>query len=363
MPRDGSGVYSYPANGDAVPNTPISSSAYNTRSADLLTDLNAARPITAGGTAATSAVGGNDNLNPAGANMASAATLNLATSTGTLINVTGTTTITALGTLAAGAERELVFQAALTLTHNATSLILPGGANIVTAAGDVARMRSLGGGNWRCMSYQRATVPPYGQSIVQPTLTLKQSAAPAPTAEGDIQWDTDDNVLVIGDGAGQQIFVPLPASVAAGDIFYATSAKVLTRLPKGTAGQVLQMNPGAAAPQWASVPFTKSYESGQINVSTNSSTSVAHGLGVQPKLFAAALVCTTNEFGYVVGDEVEINVNTNSSSGTSGGISMYVNGTANIGIRIGNAISIWDKNGGIFGITPGSWKLIVRAWA
>ena len=41
------------------------------------------------------------------------------------------------------------------------------------------------------------------KTITTPTLTLKQAAGPVPTAEGDIQWDTDDNVLVIGNGSGQ----------------------------------------------------------------------------------------------------------------------------------------------------------------
>ena len=49
------------------------------------------------------------------------------------------------------------FADALTLTHNATSLILPGGASITTAAGDVAGFRSLGSGNWRCEFYSRAS--------------------------------------------------------------------------------------------------------------------------------------------------------------------------------------------------------------
>ncbi|PKG42764.1 Lcl C-terminal domain-containing protein, partial [Psychroflexus sp. MES1-P1E] len=35
-----------------------------------------------------------------------------------------------------------------------------------------------------------------------------------------------------------------------GDILYATSATALTKLPKGTAGQVLTMNTGATAPEW-----------------------------------------------------------------------------------------------------------------
>jgi hypothetical protein len=44
-----------------------------------------------------------------------------------------------------------------TLTHNATSLILPTGANIVVQAGDTAQFTSDASGNWRCVWYQRAS--------------------------------------------------------------------------------------------------------------------------------------------------------------------------------------------------------------
>jgi hypothetical protein len=171
------------------------------------------------------------------------------------LEITGTTTINSFGTVAAGAIRQLTFTGILTLTYNATSLILPGAANIITAAGDTATFRSLGGGNWRCVDYLRAngsnpanTIT--NATIVTPTLTLKQSATPTPTAEGDIQWDTDDNVLAIGDGAATKLFLPIPASTTAGDLEYYTAAKVLARLPKGTAGQTLRMNAAATAPEW-----------------------------------------------------------------------------------------------------------------
>ncbi len=95
-------------------------------------------------------------MNFKGADIASAGTTNLATATGWYIDVTGTTTITAFGTVAAGKLFIIRFTGALTLTHNATSLILPGAANITTAAGDVAFMMSLGSGNWRCVSFMRA---------------------------------------------------------------------------------------------------------------------------------------------------------------------------------------------------------------
>lgn len=85
----------------------------------------------------------------------SAATLAIGTAAASTINVAGAVTITAFDAIAAGVTRTLVFVGALTLTHDATKLILPTGASIVTAAGDVAVMESMAAGNWRCLSYTR----------------------------------------------------------------------------------------------------------------------------------------------------------------------------------------------------------------
>lgn len=57
--------------------------------------------------------------------------------------------------------------------------------------------------------------------LTTPTITLKQSAAPTPTAEGDIQWDTDDNKIVVGDGATSKTFVPVESIT--GDISVSTA--------------------------------------------------------------------------------------------------------------------------------------------
>jgi phage-related tail fiber protein len=94
--------------------------------------------------------------------LASAATLAIGAANANDITVTGTTAITAFDTIGAGAHRTLTFAGALTLTHNSLSLILPSGANIVTAAGDVAEFVSLGAGNWRCVNYQKAN----GQAVI-----------------------------------------------------------------------------------------------------------------------------------------------------------------------------------------------------
>jgi len=71
------------------------------------------------------------------ANLASAATTDIGAQNTVLLNITGTTSITSFGTNYNG-PRYLRFDGVLTLTHNATTLILPGGANITTAAGDSA---------------------------------------------------------------------------------------------------------------------------------------------------------------------------------------------------------------------------------
>lgn len=89
--------------------------------------------------------------------IASASTVDIGAASANTITISGTTTITSFGTIAAGAIRRVVFSGALTLTHNATSLILPGSANITTAAGDTAEFLSLGSGNWRCIRYSPAS--------------------------------------------------------------------------------------------------------------------------------------------------------------------------------------------------------------
>lgn len=96
------------------------------------------------------------DLNSVGADIASAATTDLGAVTGLYHTITGTTTITSLGTVRSGMKKVLKFSGVLTLTHNATSLILPGGVDIATAAGDHAEFTSLGSGNWVCTNYSQA---------------------------------------------------------------------------------------------------------------------------------------------------------------------------------------------------------------
>lgn len=85
--------------------------------------------------------------------------------------ITSTTAITSFAFTNdfAGRRAFIIFLTARTLTHNATSLILPGLSNIVTQSGDVCEIVSLGSGNFRVVDYVKANYPPGGALVTQTT--------------------------------------------------------------------------------------------------------------------------------------------------------------------------------------------------
>jgi hypothetical protein len=95
------------------------------------------------------------------ADIASAATTDIGLQNTNFLRVTGTTTITSFGSNYRG-PRFLVFEGAITLTNSST-LVLPGGANITTAAGDVLIAipgATLGTADkWIVTAYQKNAVP------------------------------------------------------------------------------------------------------------------------------------------------------------------------------------------------------------
>jgi len=101
-------------------------------------------------------------MSGAALNMAAPVTVASATSTpigaaaSNNVTVSGVATITSFDNVTAGIIRYVTFSGILTLTYNATSMILPSAASITTAAGDVGLFQSLGSGNWKCLVYQRA---------------------------------------------------------------------------------------------------------------------------------------------------------------------------------------------------------------
>lgn len=107
------------------------------------------------------------------------------------VAVSGTTTITSLGT---GTKRFKIvrFTGALLLTHNATSLILPTAANITTAAGDTMIITSDASSNVRVLAYQRAD----GSALASTSVTMANlTDGDSWTAEVTVASDTTCDIL------------------------------------------------------------------------------------------------------------------------------------------------------------------------
>lgn len=88
--------------------------------------------------------------------LAAATTTDLGSVNASTLTLTGgVTTITGLGTIAAGVRRRVISNAAHVLQYNGTSLITPSAADITLASGDVFDAESLGSGNWRICNVER----------------------------------------------------------------------------------------------------------------------------------------------------------------------------------------------------------------
>jgi hypothetical protein len=103
------------------------------------------------------------------ATIASTATTDPCSNSANYLTISGTTTITSFGSgCETGQEKTVTFSGILTLTYNATSLIIPGAASVTTAAGDIAKLRYLGSSNWQVEAYLPAT----GQALVNPSIPV-----------------------------------------------------------------------------------------------------------------------------------------------------------------------------------------------
>ena len=155
---------------------------------EVLTGTDSAKAVTSDSLAA---------LWEQGSDIASAGTITVGE--GGYFNVTGTTTITDIdfATDKAGRKVWLKFAGALTLTHNATTLILPGGANITTAAGDIAEFVSEGSDNVRCVSYTKAS----GKPVASPdALSTASGTAPSFSARAWVTFNGTGTPAIIASG-------------------------------------------------------------------------------------------------------------------------------------------------------------------
>ena len=104
-------------------------------------------------------------------------------------------------------------------TDNSTNVTLAGTPDYITIAGQVITRGQIDLATDVTGALPDANVANDltlgGATIATSTITLYHSANPTPTAEGEIYWDDDDDVLKIGDGTGT---VSIGAGGSGGDV-------------------------------------------------------------------------------------------------------------------------------------------------
>ena len=136
-----------------------------------------------------------------------------------------------------------------------------------------------------------------------------------PGSDGDVTFPT---IPETSGGTGQTTFT-------AGDILYSDGSNSLAKLPKGSASQVLQMNSGATAPEWASGGGATEYLSGTASTSN-------------PSELALENVMTSSDYlyykieAYLYPETNEVNINGYLGKG-GGSTSWHTSGYYTAGFR------------------------------
>lgn len=297
------------------------------------------------------------HTNAKGTDIASAATTSIGAATGEFVHVTGTTTITSFGTNAtAGIRRVVLFTGALTLTHNATSLILPTGANITTEADDVAFVVSLGSNNWRVLAYLRKSGLPLSTSFTDSTFEIKDNSDATKKVAFQVSGVTtgttrtltvpnsSGTIALTSDIAIQQLY-PITASVAANALTVTINATSLdfrsTTLTSGT-------------------QVTRTASSPSVTVSNGSTLGTSSGIAARLAVLAidnagtveAAIVNTAG--GLLLDESNLINTTAEGGAGAADSASTIYSTTARTGVayRVLGFIDITQATAGTWASAP-----------
>lgn len=314
-----------------------------------------------------------------GTDIASASTMSLPFTGGNEFNVTGTTTITGISTAAGGRKVRFKFASALKITYNATSMVIPGAADLSVPAGAMVEFtneaaQDATGANWRVSNISFGNNVP----LVSPLFLSKTASYTVTDADrGALIRFTAlaaDATLTLPAAAGRAGFevTIVNASVFADNVTNATPFGVIvdpnasetidgfTTRKTFAYSRVTIVCDGS---NW----YTKSgkwrFVSAHQVVTASASVAVAHSLGVRPDMVGYYLQCTTADLNYTQYDIV-YGYPDNTDGGFSTGIVMIPDAT-NINYRVGTT-AMWMMNkttNAVANMTAASWRAIFWAEA
>ncbi|WP_276199671.1 pyocin knob domain-containing protein [Chelatococcus sp. XZ-Ab1] len=112
------------------------------------------------------------------------------------------------------------------------------------------------------------------------------------------------------------------------------------------------------------LPIDREFVSSEQTITALGTITLAHGLGVEPRIAQPYLICKTANAGYSVGDVLASASYVHTEAGVGHfGVTIKKDAT-NVVIKIANGIKVANfANGAGDAITLGSWRLVVRALA
>ena len=277
-----------------------------------------------------------------GSDIASATSLTLGTD-GNAFDVTGTTTVTSMATQGIGSHVTLHFDGALTFTHHATDLILPGAANITTAAGDIAEMYEYASGDWRCISYTKAN----GASIVDAVKGSDIASATSLTlgTDGNLFDVTGTTTItsIATKGIGSYVTLHFDGALTfthhATDLILPGGANITT-----AAGDIAVMYEYASA-DWRCVSYTKASGGHTITDIANTFTAAQSGsiTALSDGANISVNLALNNHYSVTLAGNRTLDNPTNIVAGTSGSFFITQDGTGSRTLSYG---SYYDFAGG-----------------
>lgn len=282
-----------------------------------------------------------------------------------------TTTFPMLATSATGSlqpttDANLTFNATTNALSTTTFIgALTGNADTATSATSATTATNIATANetgdstcfpvFVTASGTQASIPPktnstFGFDSTNSTLSVTNTATTITTA-------SQPNITTVGTlvGGNATAVVDSATTSAAGKVELLTDAEFQTGTDNTRAA--------TAANVFNSLGFSDYFESTQQTLTAGGQLTVAHGLGRKPILVKLVLQCTTADLNYSIGDELTEWANGYNSSAT--GVSAVPDST-NIVMRFGSGSQVFvimNKTTGAYAnMTPGSWRLVARAW-